>query len=59
MFREALASAGLRAIDEWWAQLDASSRSEALQLWQVEPGLAVRIEARLAEDHENDLCHGS
>lgn len=31
MFREALASAGLRVIDQWWAHLDASSRSEALQ----------------------------
>jgi hypothetical protein len=56
MFREALASAGLRAIDEWWAHLDAPSRSEALQLWhecsQAESGLAVRVEARFAEDHE-------
>jgi hypothetical protein len=58
MFREALASAGLRAIDDWWAHLDASSRSEALQLWhecsQTESGLAVRVEARFADDHEDE-----
>jgi hypothetical protein len=58
MFREALASAGLRAIDEWWAHLDASSRSEALHLWnecnQAELGLAVRVEARFADEHEEE-----
>jgi hypothetical protein len=58
MFREALARAGLRAIDEWWAHLDASSRSEALQLWhecsQTESGLAVRVEARFADEPEKE-----
>jgi hypothetical protein len=56
MFREALARAGLRAIDEWWAHLDPSSRSDALHLWhecsQDESGLEVRVEARFADDHE-------
>ena len=58
MFREALARAGLRAIDEWWAHLDASSRSEALHLWhecsQAEFGLAVRVEALFADDHAKE-----
>jgi hypothetical protein len=59
MFREALANAGLRAIDEWWAHLDASSRSEALQLWHEcshdESGLAVRVEARFADGPEEQM----
>jgi hypothetical protein len=58
MFREALANAGLRAVDEWWAQLDASSRTEALHLWhecsRAESGLAVRVEARFADDSDED-----
>lgn len=58
MFREALASAGLRAIDEWWAHLDTSARSEALHLWyecsQAESGLAVRVEAQFADERDED-----
>jgi hypothetical protein len=58
LFREALASAGLRAIDEWWAHLDASARSEALQLWhecsETESGLAVRVEARFADEQDEE-----
>jgi hypothetical protein len=58
MFREALASAGLRAIDEWWAHLDSSSRSEALHLWhecsQAESKLAVRVEARFADESDEN-----
>jgi hypothetical protein len=60
MFGEALASAGLRAIDEWWAHLDASSRAEALQLWhqysQAESGLAVHVEVRFADDSDEDTA---
>ncbi len=33
LFREALVRAGMLAIDEWWAGLDSTSRSEALRLW--------------------------
>lgn len=54
MFREALANAGMMAIDEWWEFLDEPSRMEALSLWHecrhTESDLAIRIEARLQEE---------
>ena len=64
LFREALANAGMKAIEEWWAHLDASSRSEALQLWhdcsQRESGVTVRVEAEFTDDQDevtDDFWH--
>jgi hypothetical protein len=58
LFREALFSAGMLAIDEWWAKLDEFSRSEALHLWddcrEAEGGLSVRVEARFAEEQDEE-----
>lgn len=58
MLREALTKAGLRAIDEWWAHLDTFSRSEVLHLWnecrQTESGLAIRVEALVASDRDEE-----
>jgi len=58
LFREALADAGMLAIDEWWTHLDETSRSEALRLWHMcghsENELQVRVEARFVDEFDDE-----
>jgi hypothetical protein len=55
-----LAAAGMKAIDEWWAELGRPARAEALHLWQdcnaAGSGLAVRVEATFV-DEQDDSPH--
>ena len=57
MFREALASAGMLAIDSWWSHLDDPAREDALRLWQdcngADSSLLVRVEGHFVDDEED------